>query len=530
MRNSKFQISNPKFLGLSLGLGIFLLFAFSLSVFSQEPDLGTEAQREAGKKVYLEKCSQCHGEKGDGNGVAKPFLRPEPRDFTSGIFKFRSTASGELPTDEDLKRSIRNGMPYTAMPAWSNLTDEEVTDLVYFIKTFNDYFSGPYGVVEPIKIPKPPSFSNESAERGRQVYLDNQCFDCHGNLGRGNGKSAPTLKDQWGYPIRPADLTKRWTFRNGSSREDIFRTFTTGLDGSPMPSYLIKPENQWALVDYVYSLSRDDPNYATMIIASSTQKKIDLSSGKSIFPEGEGALFPVVGQVIESGRDFHPGVNAIEVKAIHNSDEIAVMLSWHDMNAEKTGENGPALKAPKTDPELLKSDSIYSGRFSDAVAVQFPSKMPEGQKKPYFLFGDKSNPVDIWFADLAKNNPECFIGHGEKNIETADKNISMVSNYEEGQWTVIFKRKRVSEDGLTFEESKFIPIAFSVWDGFNNERGNKRGVTSWYYLYIEPVKTQSAAIPMAKYGILTLLIELALIFYIRRKHSRKEIPTVAEKN
>lgn len=527
MRGPRVQLPSPRFSGFILGL--FLISILSQRLPSQEPDLGTEAQREAGKKIYLEKCSQCHGEHGNGDGEAKAFLRPAPRNFTSGIFKFRSTASGELPTDADLKRSIREGMPYTGMPAWRDLTNEEVANLVYFIKTFNDYFSGPYGVVEPIKIPDPPSFSDESAQRGRQVYLDNQCFDCHGNLGRGNGKSAPTLKDQWGYPIRPADLTKRWTFRNGISRKGIFRTFTTGLDGSPMPSYSIEPENQWALVDYVYSLSRDEPNYATMVVAHAVQEEIDLSKASVLFGEEEGSLFPVVGQVIEPGRAFHPGVNAIEVKAIYNADEIAVMLSWHDMTGEKTGENSPALAVPRFTPEMLEKDTVYSGQYSDAVAIQLPSKVPQGQKKPYFLFGDKSNPVDIWFADLAKNKAEFFVGKGNENIHAGNAGVSAISRYEEGQWTVIFKANRSSEEGLAFVEGQFIPITFSVWDGFNNERGNKRGITSWYYLYIEPMETESAVIPMAKYGTIVLLIELILIVYIRKKYRKEEIPATTGK-
>lgn len=531
LTNPKSKIQNPNSLRLRFNflLSLSLSLSLSLPLFAQEPDLGTEAQREAGKQLYMQKCAQCHGEKGDGNGISEPFLRPAPRDFTSGIFKFRSTASGELPSDADLKRSIREGMPYTGMPAWSDLTDAEVTNLVYFIKTFNDYFSGPYGVVKPIEIPNPPSFNEESAKQGRQVYLDNQCFDCHGNLGRGNGKSAPTLKDQWGHPIRPADLTKRWTFRNGKTRQDIFRTFTTGLDGSPMPSYSIKSENQWALVDYVYSLSRDTPNYATMAVAHPVQEEIDLNQGRALFGEGEGALFPVVGQVIEPGRAFYPGVNAIDVKAIYNADEIAIMLSWHDMSAEKTGTNSPSLEVPKFDVEMLKSDSVYTGKFSDAVAIQFPSKMPEGQKKPYFLFGDKTNAVDIWFADLSKNNAEYYIGRGYKNIESGKEEIGFTSNYQEGEWTVIFKKKRISENGLSFNEYQFIPITFSVWDGFNNERGNKRGITDWYYLYVEPMESKSAAIPMAKYGIIALLVELALIWYIRRKYRQHEIHAVAEK-
>ena len=73
------------------------------------PDLGSEAQRSAGKELYQRHCTQCHGDKGDGNGVAAPHLQPRPRDFTSGKYKIRTTPSGTLPTDEDLKHIIRMG-------------------------------------------------------------------------------------------------------------------------------------------------------------------------------------------------------------------------------------------------------------------------------------------------------------------------------------------------------------------------------------------------------------------------------------
>jgi len=85
------------------------------------PDVGTEAQRESGKKLYLHYCSQCHGEKGDGEGYAAPHLHPKPRNFTSGKFKIRTTPTGALPTHQDLVNIIRHGMPYTSMPPWPTL-------------------------------------------------------------------------------------------------------------------------------------------------------------------------------------------------------------------------------------------------------------------------------------------------------------------------------------------------------------------------------------------------------------------------
>jgi cytochrome c553 len=86
------------------------------TVRAQGPDVGTDAQRESGKTLYLKYCVQCHGEKGDGDGYATQHLLPRPRDFTSGKFKVRTTPSGALPTHQDIINIIRRGMPYTSMP------------------------------------------------------------------------------------------------------------------------------------------------------------------------------------------------------------------------------------------------------------------------------------------------------------------------------------------------------------------------------------------------------------------------------
>ena len=106
-------------------------------VRAQGPDLGTEAQRESGKKLYLHYCSQCHGEKGDGEGYATPHLLPKPRNFTTGKFKVRTTPTGALPTHQDLVNIIRRGMPYTSMPAWEkHLKEDEIWDAILFLYDF----------------------------------------------------------------------------------------------------------------------------------------------------------------------------------------------------------------------------------------------------------------------------------------------------------------------------------------------------------------------------------------------------------
>ncbi len=494
---------------------LLTLLYFVAPSAAQNVDLGTDAQREAGRLMYNAKCSHCHGARGAGDGAATAFLRPAPRDFTTGTFKFRTTENGELPTDEDIRRSIRQGMPYTGMPPWPQLSEQEVDNLMYYIKTFSDFFSGPFAEVTALDMPSPPSITDESIVRGREVFLENSCIDCHGNLGRGDGPSGPTLTDQWDIPIRAADLTKRWTFRGGSTRSDIYRTFTTGLDGSPMPAFDIQPiEDQWALVNYVHSLSRDEADYSTYATSVFTTAAIDPSAGADAFSAAPEAFFAMVGQVIEPGRSFFPGVNGLAVRAMHNADHIGIMLQWNDMSADTDGINGPGLEVP-----IWPNDTDTTQAFSDAVAIQFPSGDGSGGGLPYLLFGDVSNSVDLWFADLSTPRADHYVGNGSGNLTASGMDYETSASYEDGQWTVIIKRDRTLDGQITFEDAAFAPVLFSVWDGFSRERGNRRGLTSWTYLYLEPAETESPLGPMAMYGLITLLLGLGATTLIRRKYS-----------
>jgi cytochrome c len=541
-----------------------------------QPDLGTEAQREAGRGLYDKYCSQCHGDKGDGHGVAASRVKPRPRDFTTGTYKIRSTPSGSLPTTNDLVEIIRRGLPYTSMPAWPQFSEAELTSLAYYIKSFSPTFADEAAHADPMELPEPPAFSEESAKLGEAVYKEIGCAQCHGELARGDGTSAPTLKDDWGHHIQPADLTKRWTFRGGPSRKDIFRAFTTALSGSPMPSYAdsLSVEKRWQLTDYIWSLSpSDDPGYDTLVVAGKLDREIDPADG-SLFEKAEAAYFPVIGQIMEPGRAFYPSANGITVRAVYNDSDVAFELSWNDMRADASGTNSPALAVPAAEddqeaatpgdgatPESAGEDDFWGeapaegktappaaqpeaeddfwaeegeaagaggadasgagGEFSDAVAIQLPSVVPAGHIKPYFLFGDDRNAVDLWFLDLASKRPEMFIGRGSTSLEPQGRGeLTATASYDRGRWTVVFKRP-LREGGVPFQEGRFLPLAFSVWDGFNRERGNKRGLTRWVSVYLEPTSGQRKS-PMrtvATAVAATLGLELLLIGVVRRRRN-----------
>ncbi len=208
-----------------------------------------------GREVYQSRCVGCHGKRGDGNGLAATFLSPRPRNFTLGVFKFRTTASGSLPTDGDLYRTVTRGVRGTAMPTWHELPDKERLAVVTFIKTFSSRWKDTRP--EPAAaISEPPTASAELVARGKDLYRAAKCSQCHGDEGKGDGESAADLTDDLKFPIRPPDFT-RGQYKGGSTVRDIFRTMTLGLDGSPMPSFAdsLNEEERWAISYYVLSLS-----------------------------------------------------------------------------------------------------------------------------------------------------------------------------------------------------------------------------------------------------------------------------------
>ena len=244
---------------------------------------------ERGKEVYERRCIACHGVKGDGNGPAATFLyRQRPRNFTFGVFKFRLT-KGPLPTDHDLLRTITRGVRGTAMPAWFELPLEDRLAVIQYIKyelaadrtdpqNPEYYFvTDPPGARLQVGTPPPPSAA--LVAHGGEVWQQAKCWECHGNAGRGDGAKAAGLKDDWGFPIRPANLAAG-QFKSGPALADIYRTISTGLSGTPMPSFQasFSEADRWALANYVLSLSAFTDPLTTAALPISAADQVALNS------------------------------------------------------------------------------------------------------------------------------------------------------------------------------------------------------------------------------------------------------------
>lgn len=219
-----------------------------------------------GKEVYERRCLGCHGVKGDGNGPAATFMyRQRPRNFAAAVFKFRLTKE-PVPTDGDLLRTITRGVRGTAMPAWHELPMNDRLAVIQYIKyelavdrsdpakPYAYFKEEPPG--QPLYIGRPPAPSEQMFARAKDVWQNAKCWECHGQTGKGDGEKAAGLKDDLGFPVVPADLTSG-QFKSGPAVEDIFRTMTTGLTGTPMPSYRdsLPEADRWALSYYVLALS-----------------------------------------------------------------------------------------------------------------------------------------------------------------------------------------------------------------------------------------------------------------------------------
>jgi cytochrome c oxidase cbb3-type subunit 2 len=275
--------------GLLMILGVWSLYKFR---HGQAPIVLAQTDIRLGEKIYLENCAACHGAKGDGKGPEADRLKTKPRDFSTGHYKFRSTPSGSLPLDEDIFRTLSRGVRTTSMLAQLHLSENERRAVTHYLKTFSPRFNTEKAV-EPLAIPAQPRFNSQLVALGRSKYEEAGCAACHGANGQGDGPSSKELKDDSGNPVSPTDLTLK-PFKSGAEPQDLFRSLSTGLNGTPMPSYTeaLSAKDRWALVAYIMSIAtRERPRGMMGLVGEEVQgMRIDMRAAMAGMMRGGGMM------------------------------------------------------------------------------------------------------------------------------------------------------------------------------------------------------------------------------------------------
>lgn len=242
------------------------------------------ATLDAGARAYMRQCRPCHGERGDGRGPQAVGQDPPPRDFRLGLLQFGSVPSGSLWRDEDVTRIVRGGVGGTAMLAWRDVSDADLTAIAQFLKTFSPRWRDEVPE-EPVAVTPDPWTGRDGAAiaRGRAVYHGlARCQACHpayaprgeiDALARALG--APEVEarpgaleplecaSDFGRKLRATDFPAGplRAARGGTRLEDLARTIAAGVGGTAMPTWkgALPDPDLWALARYVDHLARLGP-------------------------------------------------------------------------------------------------------------------------------------------------------------------------------------------------------------------------------------------------------------------------------
>jgi len=451
------------------------------------------------KRLYGKYCAQCHGAEGEGDGPAADFLYPKPRDFSLGVFKYKTThADDEFPSDDDLRKTIREGLPGTAMPAWAGVLDEaQIDGLIGLIKTFGEWDEEDF-VPRPIDLGDKVPSSPESIARGAKLFKK-ACVQCHGALGRGNVTSGKKLKDDWRNRIWPRNLTRPETWRWTRTVDEVFQRISTGIRGTPMPEHTttMSIHDRWDVANYVMTLRQNAVPFAkgeTVVRAIRITGALPDDPDDPAWDQAPAITFPLVANVIKEPRLYYSLNDAVTVRALFNDRALALRLDIDDRTYSVPG-----------DPLEKRYRQKGVTPTADAAAVEFPRRISTTSEKPWFRHGDPKHPVNLWYwraPSVEPAQPEAVIvmdaaGPDQPPAPRQDAAVVGSGRWKDGQWRIVLARPLVTDDArdVSFAVGRYIPIAFADWDGWAGQQGGRHTLTPWYWLLLVPEKR-----PLVLYG------------------------------
>ncbi|MBL6999301.1 MAG: c-type cytochrome, partial [Gammaproteobacteria bacterium] len=492
-------------------------------------DLIKQRSTMQGKQLYAQRCQVCHGEQGLGDGIAAELMYPKPRDFSLGLFKYKTTPGTLPPSDEDLFNTIKYGLTGTAMPGWSTvMSDAQINSLINVIKGFDiaatwppedadsDAFDdeGRYtkddfiSITEHEPVAGMIDYSPESVALGKEVF-DKACNECHGKTGKGNITSGKKLEDDWGNRIWPRDLTRPWTYRvsevahkdplqaRSQTIQRIYQRLSIGIIGTPMPAHRaveegnkdpVSLDDRWHVANYVYSLRESGvpPPGESNVLSATRMDKLPLDEHSELWNQATAVSFRLVPNIIKGERYFTPLSDAVTVRSIYTRDKIAFLLEVGDRTDSRPGEE---ISEGIQDSNLTL--------YPDALALQFPKQdafETSPVLKPLYRHGDNKHPTTIWYWNAGSIEPQLpasatlidASGPDQPLQFRSEADLVAAGSWQQGQWKVMFTRPRHSKgtDDVSFDEGQFIPLSFANWDGSNGEAGSRHTLTTWYWLVL----------------------------------------------
>ncbi|MBI4614253.1 MAG: c-type cytochrome [Planctomycetes bacterium] len=447
-----------------------------------------------GAQLYGQECAVCHGEAGLGDGPASRTLFPQPRDFTKGKYKIRSTRFGDLPTDQDIFDTIRRGMPPSLMPSFAHLSERECWALVAHLKKLASYKTEAGREFRPfellgqrtVEIAYEAPRTERTIAEGRQVYRKAKCYTCHGDTGAGDGPMAGSLTDDWGERSLPRNF-QRGIYKGGGGYRDIYLRCTTGLNGTPMRSYagVLTCDERWAVAHYVHSLA--DPKRIgrrsgeESVLVKRSSETLSVNPAARVWDDMAAVEVPLM---LTVQRPEAPG--HLSLRAAHDGMSIAFLIEWED---------------PSVDSTLSGTDD-----YVDGAAIQFCAGRPPGG----FVMGEKGRPVNIWFWRMDHQidtttysntagtlfqpgrftSVENLIAEGIGTLTAlpaAQQTVQGWGVWVSGRWRVVLLR-RMQNGGLgeiQLQPGSAAHAALGVWDGAQKDHGGSKAVTSWQLLEIE---------------------------------------------
>ena len=470
-----------------------------------------------GEAIYTRYCAVCHGPEGNGQGPAAYLLFPKPRNFVRGEFKLRSTPMGTLPTDADLARTVANGIPATPMFAFGQLLEEpEIDAVVEYVKSLVPAYENAVAE-EPedlLHIPAPPPPTAQLIASGRETWEMFRCAVCHGPEGKGDGAAAPGLRDSAGDPFPAADFSYG-LYKSGGRPEDLYRTFLTGMAGTPMPSYagaIADEEQAWGLVYYVLSLSpggqarptAGDPGPLRAIALADNRLLTDPLAAawddapahrvylRPLWFRSDYALFATLRAAVVDERialllEWEDDSNdAAALRTQDFSDAGALQFALTDTPPFLMGQPGPGNDVEIWYWRAERQLASERGAASELVAA-YPDLVSDKspQDLDYPTGADAGNPVSA--AELATRpvHTMAAAGYGSLTTRPADRmRATGAGAWSGGLYRVVFSSPLMpTDDGLEADFSgSGVPFAVALWDGGAGDRNGTKLVSQWLKL------------------------------------------------